>query len=232
MRIQSVSDLEFIDVAVLERIGADTTVENFGSKISSTFFEAANLLGTLKLKGYINIHSAIGNSPVVITEKGRMIMKDLNADAEKEVGKVDLAVLGNVKGGLKDPAQIESALNINSRDMAYSIYKLWKKGLIEYKVRNAKVELLLTSQGFEHEESGEEEKIEESERGGGASAEIKNRAAEELAKEEFVVGDVLPEITIGQRAAANISYYIDKYKIYAAAIAVLIVIVIAALLVL
>ncbi|MEM0438102.1 MAG: hypothetical protein QXU54_02260, partial [Candidatus Micrarchaeia archaeon] len=95
-------EFDFMDVALLKRIDVETTVEGFGSRISSTFFEAANLLGTLKIKGYVDIHSAIGNSPVIVTDKGRALLRDLDIWAEEPLTRVDLAVLGNIKGGLRD----------------------------------------------------------------------------------------------------------------------------------
>ncbi len=212
-----VSDLEFIDVAILKKIGPETTVEGFGSNISSTFFEAANLLGALKLKGYIDIHSAIGNSPVIISEKGRMLLNELDENAEKDLAKADLAILSNIRDGVKDPVQIESNLNLNSADVAYGLYKLWKKGLINYKVRNAKVELSLTAQGFEHEPVAQSAEPTSSravvdKQEINTEAEVKNKIAEELAKEEFIIGDESAEITAEKRIAANVSYYANKYK--------------------
>lgn len=212
------SDLEFIDIAVLKKIGPETTVEGFGSSISSTFFEAANLLGTLKLKGYIDIHSAVGNSPVIISEKGKLLLNELDENAENELTKADLAILANIRDGVKTPQDIESNLNLNSADVAYGIYKLWKKGLINYKVRNAKVELSLTTQGFEHEpgEEGADSRpvLQQAEDASPeqADAEVKNKVAEELAKQEFVVGDSSEEITLEKRISANIAYYANKYK--------------------
>ncbi|MEM3364652.1 MAG: hypothetical protein QXS93_04045 [Candidatus Micrarchaeia archaeon] len=212
-------EIEFIDVALLEKIDAETTVEGFGSKISSTFFEAANLLGTLKIKGLIEIHSAIGNSPVLLTEKGKLLLKDFEANAEAEIGKIDLAVLGSVRGGLRDPKKVEAALNINGKDIAYSIYRLAKKGYLEYKVRNGSVELVLTTRGFEEENPTVKEhanrviaKTELARPVVKAPGEVRNKTAEELAAEEFVVesGDARKE----SMALSKMMYYIDRYKWY------------------
>ncbi len=214
-------DIEFLDVALLKRIDAETTVESFGSRISSTFFEAANLLGTLKIKGLIDIHSAIGNSPVLITEKGRMLLKDLDVNAEAEPSKMDLAVLGSIRGGLKNPKQIEGTLNIKSNDIAYAIYKLAKRGFIDYRVRNAGVELMLTTQGFEEENPTVKEhanralaKIALAKPEMKGPGEVRNRAAEELAAEDFG-GEGQEDVQAEDRNTSKVLYYANRYKWHA-----------------
>lgn len=219
-------ELEFIDVALLKRIDAETTVENFGSKVNSSFFEAANLLGALKIKELVDIHSAIGNSPVIITDKGKALLRDLDAYSEADVTKMDSAVLGCVRGGMKSPKQIEAALNIKSRDVAFSIYRLVKKGLLDYKVRNADVELMLTTQGFEEENPIVKEhanralaKIVQVKQEVKGPPEVRNKTAEELASEEFNIaegGDAEPT----DRNISKMLYYVDRYKWHALGAAV------------
>ncbi|MGC8923651.1 MAG: hypothetical protein ACP5H8_00445 [Candidatus Micrarchaeia archaeon] len=226
------SDIEFIDIALLKRIDAETTVENFGPKISSTFFEAANLLGALKLKGFVDIHSSIGNSPVIITESGKELLKELDLFSEGNLGRVDIAVLGHIKGGVRDPTQIENLLNINSRDVAYSIYKLWKKKFIDYRIKNGTVEVMLTAHGFEQgpevQASGgakhaERPTIE-------APPEVRNKIAKELAMQEISLGTETAQITFEQKIIANIKYYFEKYWVYIGIIILLGILVTAVLL--
>lgn len=222
-------DLEFIDIALLKRIDEETTVEGFGSKISSTFFEAANLLGTLKIKGLIEIHSAIGNSPVLITEKGKLLLKELDMYSEVELTKTDLAVLGSIRGGMKDPKQVEAALNIKSSDIAYAIYKLVRKGLVDYKVRNAAVEIMLTTQGFEKENPVVKEhanralaKVVLARSEAKGPGDIRNKVAEELAGEEF--GDAeKDDIKLDETGISKALYYANKYKWHAAGLALVLV---------
>ncbi|MCX8205946.1 MAG: hypothetical protein N3H30_01825 [Candidatus Micrarchaeota archaeon] len=210
------SEFDFMDVALLKRIDVETTVEGFGPKISSTFFEAANLLGALKIKGYVDIHSAIGNSPVIVTEKGRALLRDLDLLAEEPLTRVDLAVLGNIKGGLRDPKQIESMLNVSAADIARSIYRLNKKGLVDYRLKNAAVELMLTAQGFEQE--GAEVRQHAAMAGlksptvqvVAAPAEVRNTVAQELASQEISSGE-RAAIPGHERLIAKSTYYFTNY---------------------
>jgi len=208
-----VNDVEFIDIALLRKIDAETTVESFGPKINSTFFETANLLGALKIKGFIDIHSSIGNSPVIISERGKMLLKELDVFSQQNLSRVDLAVLGNIKGGIKDPKQIESLLNVNARDIAFSIYKLHNKGFVDYRVKNAAVELLLTTKGFEQDNPDVKMHAIKAEMRSpaevvNAPSELKNKIAHELAKEDITVDETASaNITEMDRLLANIAYY-------------------------
>lgn len=174
------NDLEFIDVIVLKKIDADSTVESFGSRLGG-IFEAANILGGIKLKGYIDIHSIIGNSPVIITDKGNSLLHDLDVHARTPITKIDKAVLDSIKKSFKEPGQISRMLNINSRDIAYSLNKLWVKNLINVSSHNGKVDITLTVQGFEEEINIKEELPLESDTN---SDNIKNKIAKEIIDED------------------------------------------------
>jgi hypothetical protein len=66
----------FLDMAVLQRIDAESTVERFGTKINSSFFDASNILGGLKLKGLVSIESKFpGPSSVALTPAGSELLK-------------------------------------------------------------------------------------------------------------------------------------------------------------
>ncbi len=173
------NDLEFIDVIVLKKIDADSTVESFGSRLGG-IFEAANILGGIKLKGYIDIHSIIGNSPVLITDKGNSLLRDLDVHSKNPVSKIDLAVLDSIKKGFSEPKQISRMLNINSRDIAYSLNKLWVKSYINVDSHNGKTEINLTALGFEAEIKVPEEKVEES----SVDESVKNKLAQEIVDDE------------------------------------------------
>jgi predicted transcriptional regulator len=171
------NDLEFIDVIVLKKIDADSTVESFGSRLGG-IFEAANLLGSIKLKGYIDIHSIIGNSPVLLTEKGNSLLHDLEVHSRTPITKIDKAVLDSIKDGFSEPKQISRMLNINSRDIAYSLNKLWVKNYIDVSSNNGKVEITLTTLGFEDEVKPVEDKIPQEKEEQDNS--VKNKIAKEL----------------------------------------------------
>lgn len=174
------NDLEFIDVIVLKKIDADSTVESFGSRLGG-IFEAANILGGIKLKGYIDIHSIIGNSPVIITEKGNLLLQDLDLHSRSTVTKIDKAVLDSIKDGFSEPKQISRMLNINSRDIAYSLNKLWVKNYIDVSSHNGKIEITLTALGFEDEIKVVEEKPKEKNE---TDNNIKNKLAKEIVDDE------------------------------------------------
>ncbi|MCX6777327.1 MAG: hypothetical protein NT157_00395 [Candidatus Micrarchaeota archaeon] len=141
-------ELTFLDLVALQRIDSDSTVERFGSKINSSFFDAANLLGSLKIKGFINIDSSIGASKITVTKEAEEILKLADAKANDEVDELDGAVIKAVAAGLKMPGRISEKLNIRSRDLTFRIYKLVKKNYLDYVVRSGRVELILTEDGF------------------------------------------------------------------------------------
>lgn len=178
MNIVSGNDLEFIDVIVLKKIDADSTVESFGSRLGG-IFEAANILGGIKLKGYIDIHSIIGNSPVIITDKGNSILRDLEIHSRNPISKIDLAVLDSIKKGFSEPKQISRMLNINSKDIAYSLNKLWVQSYINVDSHNGKTDINLTTLGFEAEIKVPEEKDKPS-----VDESVKNKLAQEIVEDE------------------------------------------------
>ena len=200
------NDLEFIDVIVLKKIDADSTVESFGSRLGG-IFEAANLLGSIKLKGYIDIHSIIGNSPVLLTEKGNLLLQDLELHSRGAITKIDKAVLDSIKDGFSEPKQISRMLNINSRDIAYSLNKLWVKNYLNVSSNNGKVEITLTALGFEDEVKPVEDKPmpEEEEKDNN----VKNKIAKEIVDGEKEEDDKIYELEIEDNTLMG---QINKYS--------------------
>ncbi|MCX8196791.1 MAG: hypothetical protein N3G80_00525 [Candidatus Micrarchaeota archaeon] len=143
------SDLNFLDLVVLKKIDADSTVEKFGSLINTSFFETANLLGTIKLKGYINIESSIGGaSAVSLTDEGKKVLELASQKSKEPIGPLDNAILLTLASGARDLDAIQDTLNIRSSDLAYHINKLVEQGFMDFEVRSAKVHFLLTEAGF------------------------------------------------------------------------------------
>ncbi|MEM4554582.1 MAG: hypothetical protein QXT25_01905 [Candidatus Anstonellaceae archaeon] len=143
------SDLNFLDLVILKKIDADSTVEKFGSLINTSFFETANLLGTIKLKGYINIESSIGGaSSVYLTEEGKKILEVASQKAKEPLSPLDNAILQVLASGARDLDSMQHALNIRSSDLAFHINKLVEQGFMDFEVRSAKVHFLLTESGF------------------------------------------------------------------------------------
>jgi len=143
------NELTFLDLIILKKIDADSSVESFGSTINTSFFETANLLGTVKIKGYVDIESSIGGiSKVTITDAGTGILVLAEKKAAEPVEPLDNALLHALAGGAKDPEALQSTLNIRSGDLAYHINKMIAQGFMDYDVRSGKVGLMLTEQGF------------------------------------------------------------------------------------
>ncbi len=63
--------INFIDLVALSRITPEATVERFGGLINSSFFDASNILGTLKQKEEFMFHSEPFNRCLGVISKGR-----------------------------------------------------------------------------------------------------------------------------------------------------------------
>ena len=143
------NELTFLDLVVLKKIDPESSVEKFGSAINTSFFETANLLGTIKIKGYISIESALGGiSKVSITDAGTSILAVADQKAKEPIEPLDNAILHTVAGGTKEMEALRSTLNIRSGDLAFHINKLISQGFMDFEVRSAKVSFVLTEQGF------------------------------------------------------------------------------------
>ncbi|MFA6489871.1 MAG: hypothetical protein WCT52_04275 [Candidatus Micrarchaeia archaeon] len=143
------NELNFLDLAVMKKIDAESSVEKFGSIINTSFFETANLLGTIKIKGYISIESSLGGiSRVTITDAGTSILAVAEQRAKEPIEPLDNAILHAVAGGTKDMEALRSALNIRSSDLTFHLYKLISQGFMDYEIRAAKVSFVLSEQGF------------------------------------------------------------------------------------
>ena len=143
------NELTFLDLVILKKIDANSSVENFGSTINTSFFETANILGTVKIKGYVSIESSLGGiSKVAITDAGMGILALAEKKSAEPIEPLDNALLHALAGGAKDPEALQSQLNIRSGDLAYHINKMVAQSFMDYEVRSGKVGLMLTEQGF------------------------------------------------------------------------------------
>lgn len=143
------NELTFLDLAILRRIDENSTVERFGTTINTSFFETANLIGTLKVKGFINIEPSIGGiSKVSLTEAGSGILRIADEKATLDTDALDNAILRTLATGVRDLDVLMSALNVKGSDLAYHLHGLYVKGLIDYDIRSARVSLSLTEKGF------------------------------------------------------------------------------------
>lgn len=143
------NELNFLDIVILRKIDAESSVEKFGSMINTSFFETANLLGTVKIKGYLNIESSLGGiSQVTITDAGTSILAVADQRAKEPVEPLDNAILHAVAGGARELDALQQALGIRSADLAYHINKMLAQGFMDFEVKSAKVYFVLTEMGF------------------------------------------------------------------------------------
>ncbi|MBS3069402.1 hypothetical protein J4441_03485 [Candidatus Micrarchaeota archaeon] len=148
-RTPLMNELTFLDLAVLLKIDAESTVEKFGSSINTSFFETANLLGTMKLKGYLDIMSSVGGlSRVVLTDAGASILSVANEKARESLDSLDQSILSTLASGVRELDGISSAINIRQGDLAYHLHKLSVQQYVDYTLRSAKISISLTEKGF------------------------------------------------------------------------------------
>ncbi|MBI4399383.1 hypothetical protein HY570_01415 [Candidatus Micrarchaeota archaeon] len=203
-------ELTFLDLIVVERVDKDSVVERFGGKINSSFFDAANLLGTLKIKGYIDIESAIGFSPIRITEKGTNLLKMAQERIPDPLDEVDNGILSVMATGVSDVETLGRELNLRESDLAFHLYKLVKQNLIDYNLRAGKVSVIMTELGFK--------------KAGGKKAKIVTPAekdAEEDISREFIEESSGPARPAGRvvsdrwvRIGSKIKYYAKTWALY------------------
>lgn len=142
-------EINYLDLIILRKIDAESTIEKFGTQINTSYFETANLLGTMKIKGLIDIQTSIGGqSPIVITGDGRDLLSEAVKKAAEPPDTLDQAILHALAGGASDLPSLQQAINIRSRDLAFHLHKLKTGDLIDYEARSAKVRLFLTEKGF------------------------------------------------------------------------------------
>lgn len=142
-------NINFLDLACLFKIAPDTTLERFGSLINASIFDAANISGSLKQKGLIDFTAYYpGPNNISVTEFGKALKDEAEAKSASVLDELDDEILAQLSGGTRIPVELQSALNLRSRDLALRIYKLSKQNLISYELKNGNVELMLTEQGF------------------------------------------------------------------------------------
>ncbi len=142
-------DIGFLDVVLISRIDNDTTLENFGGRVNTTYFEAANLMGTLKVKGLVTFEQSVGGqSPVKITDKAKRILGLMNEKSEEQFTDLDTAILRAIASGANNSQKIEEAVNVASFDVALHINKLYVQAFLDYTIRNSVITIRLTEKGF------------------------------------------------------------------------------------
>ncbi len=141
--------VNFLELACLFKITQDTTLERFGGMINASVFDAANITGGLKQKGLIDFTAYYpGPNSIVLTDAGKKLKEDAEAKGAEPLDNLDQEILEQMSGGKRYPTELQSTLNVRSRDMAFRIYKLFKQNYASYELKSGGVELMLTEQGF------------------------------------------------------------------------------------
>ncbi len=144
-----VENITFSDLLALEKITPNTIVEKFGSLINSSFFDAANILGSLKIKGLVDYGtSAPGQNVIQITELGKKVLDDAKSKSAMEIDKLDIEIIHQLSSGKRNLVDISNSINVGQTDLAMHLSKLQDKGYVESGFRNGIVNLNLTDKGF------------------------------------------------------------------------------------
>lgn len=142
-------EVNFLDLAALSRIGPDTVVEKFGGLINSSFFDASNILGTLKLKGLIDFSTMYaGQNAIVVTDQGKQLLGEANAKASQELDPLDTEILARLSRGKMQLQELGGSVNLAQRDLALRVYKLTQQQFASYSIRNGTLDIMLTEKGF------------------------------------------------------------------------------------
>ncbi|MGC8669879.1 MAG: hypothetical protein ACP5TL_01865 [Candidatus Micrarchaeia archaeon] len=150
-----VEDLNFIDLVALSRIKPDTVVEKFGGIINSSFFDASNILGSLKQKGLIDFTTAFpGQSSITITDLGKQTLQESEEKAKEDFDALDFAIITQLSGGKRGLADLGGAVNVRQKDLAMHLYKLSEQQYVSYSIRNGNIDISLTEKGFLQVKSG------------------------------------------------------------------------------
>lgn len=142
-------NITFIDLVALTRITPEATVERFGGLINSSFFDASNILGTLKQKGLVDfVTSFPTQSAITVTEQGKQVIAEVQEKSTAAFDTLDMAVLVQISSGKRNLADLTGGVNVTSKDLAIHLYKLSIQQFISYELRNGNMNITLTEKGF------------------------------------------------------------------------------------
>ncbi len=145
----------FVDLFALTKVTPDAVVERFGSTINSSFFDASNILGGLKIKGLIDFTTLFGNqNSITVTDLGKQLLDEAAKKAMEPFDQLDLAVVMQLTKGGRSPSDLAAALNLKPKDLALRLFKLQSQGYISAELRNGIMGISLTEKGFMQSKTG------------------------------------------------------------------------------
>ncbi len=149
------NEINFIDLVMLRRIKPDTTVEKFGGLINSSFFDASNALGTLKIKGLVDFTTYVpGQNAITITAMGKQLLDESDTKAKMPFDQLDLTILKQLSTGKRNLADLTTAVNLSTKDLAMHLNKLNDMAYLSADIRNGSLDISLTEKGFMQAKSG------------------------------------------------------------------------------
>ena len=210
-------EITFLDLMALTKIKPDTVVEKFGGLINSSFFDASNVLGALKIKGLIDFTTTFpGQSAITLTEGGKRLIQDADEKAKLPFDQLDLAILIQLSGGKRSFTDLSGAINLAPADMAMHLYKIAQQQYMTPNFRNGMIDLMLTEKGYMEVNGGSgtpkaaEEKVEKVVQAAGNATAVQNatagataqtaQATPTAAKPNGVKTPPMPELKDGLRA--------------------------------
>jgi len=141
--------INFVDLIALSRITPEATVERFGGLINSSFFDASNILGTLKQKGLVDfITSFPSQSSLTLTIDGKQLLEEAKQKSSLSLDTLDMAVLVSLSNGKRNLQDLAQGVNVTPKDLAMHLFKLSEQQFISYELRNGSVGMALTEKGF------------------------------------------------------------------------------------
>jgi predicted transcriptional regulator len=148
-------EITFFDLVALLKIKPGTTVERYGGLINSSFFDGANVLGTLSQKKLVSISTAMPDqNPITVTDIGKQLIGEAETKGKEDFDHLDLAILTQMSNGKAEPSEIGKAVNVRSRDLAMHLYRLSAQDYATYEFVNGSVNLMLTEKGFAQVKAG------------------------------------------------------------------------------
>jgi hypothetical protein len=144
--------INFVDLIALTRITPEATVERFGGLINSSFFDASNILGTLKQKGLVDFVTSVSSFPnqsaLTVTDEGKKLLIEAQDKANAPFDVLDMAVLIQISNGKRNLIDLATGVNVTPKDLAIHLNKLALQQFISYELRNGNVGIALTEKGF------------------------------------------------------------------------------------
>ncbi|MEM0148241.1 MAG: hypothetical protein QXY10_01460 [Candidatus Micrarchaeaceae archaeon] len=138
----------FVDIFALTKITPGMVTDKFGPALNSSFFDASNILGGLKIKGLADFSASLSDNEIIITETGKQLLAEADQHASDPFDKIDDAILKILVSNKHSIDEISSSMNLMQRDLAMHLYKLIKQGYISAEFRNGILEIILTEKGF------------------------------------------------------------------------------------